>query len=137
MKARQLFALTVIVLLGIVSTFGQTWTQTSAPTDHWWSIASSADGDKLAAVVTGANGGNIWTSQVTPSPQLNLAPSTTNLTLAWTIPSTNFVLEQNADLTAGNWSTVTDPPVLNLTNLQNQVALPLPASNAFFRLRTP
>jgi hypothetical protein len=36
-----------------------------------------------------------------------------------------------------NWTDVTNPPTLNLTNLQNQVALPLPAGNVFYRLKTP
>jgi hypothetical protein len=77
----------------------------------------------------------IYTSQITPAPQLNLAASHTNLTLGWTIPSTNFVLQQSADLLA--WADVTNPPVLNLTNLQNQVTLPPAASSGFYRLKTP
>jgi photosystem II stability/assembly factor-like uncharacterized protein len=35
------------------------WTQSSAPDEDWYSIASSSDGTQLAAVV---NGGGIWTS---------------------------------------------------------------------------
>ena len=79
--------------------------------------------------------GRIWTSQTTPSPQLNLTPSSTNLTLGWTVPSTNFVLQQSADL--ASWADVTNPPVLNLTNLQNQVTLPSSGSSGFYRLKTP
>ncbi len=37
----------------------QTWTQTSAPYDSWYAIASSADGNKLVAV---SASGNIYTS---------------------------------------------------------------------------
>jgi hypothetical protein len=32
---------------------------------------------------------------------------------------------------------VTNPPVLNLTNLQNQVTLPLSGGSGFYRLKTP
>jgi hypothetical protein len=32
---------------------------------------------------------------------------------------------------------VTNVPVLNLTNLQNQVTLPLSADSSFYRLKTP
>ena len=50
----------------------------------------------------------------------------------------NFVLQQNSDLCTSNWTDLTNnTPTLNLTNLQNQVALPLPAGNAFYRLKTP
>jgi len=54
---------------------------------------------------------------------------------SWLIPSTNFVLQQNLDLTATNWTDITNTHVLNLTNLQNQIFLPLPASNSFYRLK--
>jgi hypothetical protein len=39
---------------------GATWTQTSAPTAFWKSVASSSDGTKLVAVISGA--GDIYTS---------------------------------------------------------------------------
>jgi len=92
----------------------------------------SADGNKVVAVATP---GGIWTGQTTPSPKLNLTPSPTNVTLAWTVPSTNFGLQQSADLTS--WADVTNPPVLNLTNLQNQVTLAPSNSSRFYRLKTP
>lgn len=126
----------------ISTNFGNTWAQMPAPSTNWSKIASSADGTKLAAAVAGNfyvpnAGGGIWTSQITPSPIVNLSPTNNNLALSWLIPSTNFILQQNSDLTTTNWSAVTNAPVLNLTNLQNQVTLPAPASNAFFRLKTP
>ena len=112
---------------------GVTWVTNNVLSD-WFGIASSADGHRLVA---SSDGNKIWLGQMKPSPQLNLAPAKTNLTLSWIIPSTNFVLQQNPDLTTTNWSVVTNPPVLNLTNLQNQVTLPLPAGNGFYRLKTP
>ena len=78
--------------------------------------------------------GNIYTSQTTPAPQLNLTPSPTNFTLGWTVPSTNFVLQQSTDLTS--WGNVTNLPVLNCTNLQHQVTLPLNGDYGFYRLAT-
>lgn len=112
---------------------GATWISNSAP-QLWTSIASSADGSELVA---NSQNSGIWIGRTVPSPQINVASSNGNLALSWIIPSTNFVLQQNFDLTTANWSEVTNVPVLNLTNLQNQVALPLPAGNSFYRLRTP
>jgi hypothetical protein len=112
---------------------GATWISNGAP-QFWTSIASSADGSELVA--NNRNSG-IWIGRTLPSPQMNVASSTGNLALSWIIPSTNFVLQQNSNLTKANWSEVTNVPVLNLTNLQNQVTLPLPSSNQFYRLKTP
>jgi hypothetical protein len=68
---------------------------------------------------------------------MNTTPANGNLTLSWIIPSTNFVLEQNLDLTSMNWTDVTNMPVLNLTNLQDEVTLPLTNGSGFYRLATP
>src|SRR5665213_2692063 len=118
---------------------GLTWTLTGAPTNNGWeTVASSADGDILVAAPVGDQSFNpapIYTSQTTPSPQLNLTPSLTNLTLAWTVPSTNFVLQHSADLIS--WADVTNPPVLNLANLQNQVMLSPTNRSGFYRLKSP
>jgi photosystem II stability/assembly factor-like uncharacterized protein len=119
---------------------GLTWISNSVPNITWQGVACSVDGNEFMAVSAG-NGissqgtGGIWISLTTPSPQLNLAPSPTNLTLAWTIPSTNFVLQQSPDLST--WSNVTNPPILNYTNLQNQVSLPITNGSSFYRLTTP
>jgi hypothetical protein len=119
---------------------GTTWISNNVPSESWHSVASSADGNQL--VVAGMadqsfNPGHVYISQTTSSPCLNLTPSSSNLAVAWIIPSTNFVLQQNSDLTTTNWTDVTNPPVLNLTNLQNEVTFPLTGSNAFYRLKTP
>jgi hypothetical protein len=121
-------------LIYISTDSGITWMLSTnlGPNETIVSIASSSDGDKLVLVV---NDGGIWTSQTMPSPQLNLASSNTNLALSWTIPSTNFVLQQSSDLIS--WSDVTNAPALNPTNLQNQVMLPPSNSSGFYRLKTP
>jgi hypothetical protein len=124
---------------GIYSTtnFGIIWTSNCAPIQKWGTVASSADGTKLVAVVFG---GGVWTCQnapspATPSPQLTLTHSLSDLTLAWTVPATNFLLQQSGDLVS--WENLTNNPVLNLTNLQNQVTLPPSSGNCFYRLKTP
>src|SRR6266542_3032745 len=54
--------------------FSQVWTASStAPNKEWWSVASSADGNKLVAVVygegiyTSTNAGLMWTSNNAPT----------------------------------------------------------------------
>jgi len=113
---------------------GASWTPNGTPSLNWCSVASSADGSKLVAV---ANGGGIWTSQSTPVPLLSITPSGTNLVLSWIVPSMDFLLQQNSDLTTTNWMEVTNTPTLNLTNLQNQVTLSSPVGNRFYRLKSP
>ena len=68
--------------------------------------------------------------------QLNIALTSSNALLAsWPFMSTSYVLQQNFDLTTTNWTDVTNSPVLNLTNLQNQVTVS-PTNNAgFYRLK--
>ena len=88
------------------------------------------------AMVPGTTFPSIF-SQTTVPPQLNLSASTAgaNLTLSWIVPSTNFIVQQSTDL--GSWTNLSATPVLNLTNLQNQICLPLASSTAFYRLTTP
>jgi hypothetical protein len=116
---------------------GATWTSNGAPNAHWASVASSADGCKLVAVDAGygTNRGGFYTWQTIPKPVLDVAPSGSNLLLSWTVASRLFGLQENVDLASTNWTDVASAPVLNLTNLQNQVRLPLPAGNRFYRLR--
>jgi len=56
------------------------------------------------------------------------------LVLAWapSAVATNFVLQQNADLTTTNWVTLTQRPVL--VGPQFQVEMPKPAGTMFYRL---
>lgn len=108
---------------------GVDWVSNNAPPLLWEAVASSADGSKRFAA---AYNGGIWALQTTVSPQLNLAPSKTNLALSWVIPTTNLVLQQSTDLVL--WTDMTNIPAFNLTNLQNQVALWPTDSIDFFRL---
>ena len=111
---------------------GATWTTNAVPYLTWNAVALSADGNKLMASVGYPSAGPIYVSQTTPSPVLNLSASDNDTAISWLIPSLDFTLQQSPDLL--NWTDVTNPPVLNLTNLQNQVVLPPADGNSFFRL---
>jgi DNA-binding beta-propeller fold protein YncE len=120
--------------LGVVITStnsGATWTTNAVPNLTWNAVALSADGARMVVTVGYPSYvGPIYTTQTTPSPVLNL--SAPNNVISWIIPSLDFTLQQSPDLM--NWTDVTNLPVLNLTNLQNQVTLPPTDGNSFFRL---
>jgi len=109
---------------------GLTWTSNNVP--NAFAVAISADGSKLVAAV---NGGGIWTLQSAPTAVLNIARSRGNFLLSWIVPSIHFVLQENADLSSTNWADVTIAPKLNLTNLQNELIVPAPTGNRFYRLK--
>ena len=94
-------------------------------------VLISADATKFAALANG----NIYLSEPNPSPTLSLTQSGANAVLSWMVPTSNFLLQQSSDL--ANWSTITNAPTLNITNLQNQLTLPLSQTQTFYRLKTP
>jgi photosystem II stability/assembly factor-like uncharacterized protein len=109
---------------------GATWTNTPGTVLTWQGIASSADGSlKWATASTG-----IYYWQATPAPVLNISASVDTSTISWIIPSGNFRLQQNPDLTPGNWTDVSLPPVLDYNTLQYNVTLPIAPGSAFYRL---
>jgi hypothetical protein len=124
---------------------GSAGTFTSADAGNNWSWATnvpsgqngrayvtcSADGKTLAVALAG---GGIWTSRTTPTPSLNLARAGASVVVSWTLPSLDFVLQQNPNLSETNWTDVPISPVLNLTNLRQEVIVPQ-AGARFFRLK--
>jgi len=110
---------------------GATWISNSVSTSLWESVAVSADGGRMVAA---ASGDGIYVAQTTPKPQLNLASVHGNLDFSWIVPVTNLVLQQNLDLSTGNWVTLTNVPTLDLPRLQEEVTLPPANSSGFFRL---
>jgi hypothetical protein len=66
---------------------------------------------------------------------LNIALANNDLTLSWLVPSTNFLLEQSSDLS--NWMGLSNAPALNLTNLHDEVVVPITAGHGFYRLKNP
>jgi hypothetical protein len=122
----------------VSTNFGVSWVSNTLSSDFFGgyvlAVNSSADGGKFFA---SSLGGLICSSQSIVAPQLKLASLTCNLNLSWIVPSTNFVLQQNLDLTTTNWMDVTNTPALNLANLQNEIVLSPSNSSGFYRLRTP
>ena len=112
----------IVKLISILTQVGDT---------NWAAVASSADGNRLFAAV---NGGGIYTLETTPTPVVEIAISRGSLTLSWIIPSTPFVLQESADLTAANWVDVTVERTLNFSNLHYQATLPLSGDRRFYRL---
>jgi hypothetical protein len=94
-------------------------------------VLITADGSGFAALING----NIYVAPSIPAPLLNVVVSSSDLILSWMVPTTSFILQQSSDL--ANWSTVTAAPILNITNLQNQVTLPISQTQSFYRLKTP
>ena len=113
---------------------GSTWISNDVPPAVWTALACSADGNTLVAAAEpeGSTGGGIWVSKTRPSPRLSVSSSNNKLNLSWIIPSTNMVLEQSLNLV--NWTTLTNLPSLNLSNLQDQLTLQRTNAKAFFRL---
>jgi hypothetical protein len=69
-------------------------------------------------------------------PQLNLSLSPTNaLVFTWTAPTNGYRLQANASLGTTNWVTLTNAPAT--AGISNQIVLPAPASNTFYRLTLP
>ena len=120
-------------LIYISTNSGVGWVSANAPITNWSSVASSADGSKLVAVV---NGGGIYTWQATPSPKLNITHSGNGLLISWIAPSMPLVLQETAGLNTTDWIDVPTQPALNLTNLHNEVVLPLSSSYRFYRLKS-
>jgi hypothetical protein len=70
-----------------------------------------------------------------PAPTLRaqlVRADTNGIVLAWPVSAAFLVLEESADLTATNWTTVTNTPAV--IGQENQVQLARPPGNRFYRL---
>ncbi len=119
---------------------GATWTTNSSPNLIWGSVACSADGGKIFAAAQAdanfdENSGSIYSSQFIQAPSMAITAEHGDVLLSWLVPSTNFVLQESTDLFG--WTEVTNAPVLNLANLQNEVTLPSTNTQDFYRLKRP
>lgn len=96
-------------------------------------LASSADGSKRVAAES-----YLYVSHTQPGfsiPKLNIARSGKNVLLYWVTNQFGVSLQQETNLAAPNWITMTNIPVIS--NGQNQV-LVLPSNRQnFFRLGSP
>lgn len=117
--------------------FGISWITNALSNRKWSEVRSSADGSELLACAYDYPYANsLWLYHSTPSPQLQLVSSDTNIALSWLVSSTNFALQQNLDLATTNWVTLTNTPTLNFANLNSELILPPSDSSGFFRLMT-
>jgi len=66
---------------------------------------------------------------------LSAIGSGNQIDLSWIVPSLDFRLQQNSDLTASNWTDWAAAPNLNLTNLHYEVAVPRSSPTTFYRLK--
>ena len=107
---------------------GVTWQLTDTTSDYWDLIVTSVDGTRSVSMAQTVD------TSLSP-PAVHLAASGSSSTLSWPSPSTGFTLQQSTDLAANNWSIVPVRP--NVTNNQNQVTVPLPAGEVFYRLEFP
>jgi hypothetical protein len=80
---------------------------------------------------------NVTMTLVVPSPpQLSVKPAPTNtLVFTWTAPTNGYRLQANGSLSTTNWTTLTNAPAT--AGSSNQIVLPVPASNVFYRLMLP
>jgi len=112
---------------------GHNW-QANLSSGQWSGGAISADGNLMAVRNASPWTFGVWVRRLNPSPQLNIQSQDPNIMLSWLVPSTNFVLQQTADLSNPTWTPVSSTPTLNITDLQDQISLPTTGSNTFFRL---
>jgi hypothetical protein len=121
--------------LYISTNSGASWTTNAS--ENWTGVACSADGGALLAVAASdanldGDSGAIYSFRSVQSPLLNTKPSAGNLQLSWLIPSTDFVLEQSADL--NNWTSLTNRSCFNPTNLEDEIMVSPTNSAGFYRL---
>jgi hypothetical protein len=118
MKVAKFFWLVAAMLMVADLAVAQTWTQTSAPVGQdWYSVASSADGNKLVAVsvspgriYTSTNSGASWVSTSAPSlPWQGVASSADGVKLAASVNGGGIYTSTNSGMT---WMQQTNAPSL-------------------------
>jgi hypothetical protein len=95
-------------------------------------LAASADGSVLYAA--SANGG-IWVRRSQPAPRLAISAAPSAGLLSWVVPSSALALQQTGE-TFSNWTDVTNPPSMNLSNLHQQLTVPMNRTSSFYRLKS-
>jgi hypothetical protein len=81
-------------------------------------------------------GGGAYIWQAPCAPVLESTGINGGLAVSWTVPSANFVLQQNDDLATANWTAVTNTPVFDVGTLRQQVWLSMSNTSGFYRLKT-
>lgn len=105
-----------------------------------YSVSGTIGQHDAGGPMTGGNyslSGGFWALfavQTPGAPLLSISRTPTNSVLiSWPSPSTGFVLQQNANLTTTNWTTVPQTPVDNGTNVT--VIIYPPTGSWYFRLK--
>jgi hypothetical protein len=83
--------------------------------------------------VTGGFWATITVVQTPGAPQLSIGPSGNSLVISWPASATNFVLQQNSDLSTANWINTGLPIITN--GAIESVTISPPTGNLFFRLK--
>jgi hypothetical protein len=78
----------------------------------------------------------LYAVQTPGAPVLHIFLTGTNTAVvAWTAPSTGYVLQQNTNLVSAAWLGVTNS--VNVVGSENQVIISPPSGNRYFRLFHP
>jgi len=101
-------------------------------------IPSTVGGSSAYVGFTGADGGTASVQTITNFQFISYLPLTaqvsgTNLVLSWPVNGGAYQLQTVSNLLNTNWTTVAT--TAGVTNGLNQLALPAPATNAFYRLQ--
>jgi len=109
-----------------------------------YSVSSTIGQHQAGTSMTGGGydlAGGFWALFATPpttsSPStLNIFLTETNtVVIAWSATSSGGTVQQATDLGSGTWSPLTN--VVNTVNGLNQIVLPSPSGDRFYRLQTP
>jgi hypothetical protein len=86
-------------------------------------------------LIAAVSGGGIYVRQRVPAPKLLTRYSEGNLSLSWVWPFQDFALQWNTTLDTTDWVYIVTEPVLNPSNLQYEVRVPMAtAASGFYRL---
>jgi len=94
------------------------------PPAPWYAVASDKTGNKV--VVSG--------NTFEPAPLLTINRSTNSAIISWPKTSTEFYLEQTADLVFADWAPVTNS--VQVVDGENRVTIPATNFSSFFRLKS-
>ena len=139
-----------VMWVDLGTSFGIDYSKDKQLTAYWPNSSNALPYQKFTTTITATNASEILSFHgvdaasailldnvsVTLTPQLNLGISSTNkLVFTWTSPTNGFVLQTNASLFTTDWGTLTNKPVT--IGSSNQVVLPAPAGDLFYRLTLP
>lgn len=139
-KIAALFTLPGFTEIYVSYDEGLAWTQAGSSDVDWTDLAMSADGGQLAGSVRNTYlepvWGSVFMSKSIHQPLLRFGAAGGASSLSWTIPSTNFKLQESPNLGATNWTDVPGRPSIVFSNLSYQPTLPSTESQRFFRLKS-